>query len=214
MKIAIVGTGQVAAALGKGWAARGHMVTFASRDPGAEKVQQLLAAAGPNAAAARVADAVGRSSIIVLAVPFTAVRERLEMAGDVGGKVIIDCTNPIAPGLRPMFDATTPGGATSGVEQIAAWAPRARVVKAFNTTGAENMTAPHYNGQPSTMFICGDDEMAKGATAQLAEELGFEVVDAGGLSAARHLENLALLWIHLARVAGLGRDIAFRLLRR
>ena len=30
MKIAIVGTGQVAAALGKGWAARGHMVTFAS----------------------------------------------------------------------------------------------------------------------------------------------------------------------------------------
>jgi predicted dinucleotide-binding enzyme len=209
MKIAIVGTGQVAAALGKGWAARGHMVTFASREPGAERVQQLLAAAGPNASAARVADAVRRSSIIVLAVPFTAVRERLEMAGDVGGKVLIDCTNPIAPGLRPMFDA-----GTSGVEQIAVWAPRARLVKAFNTTGAENMAAPRYNGQPSTMFICGDDEVAKGATAQLAEELGFEVVDAGGLSAARHLENLALLWIHLARVNGMGRDIAFRLLRR
>jgi predicted dinucleotide-binding enzyme len=209
MKIAVIGTGQVAAALGKGWAARGHMVTFASREPGAERVQQLLAEAGPNASAARVADAVRRSSIIVLAVPFTAVRERLEMAGDVGGKVVVDCTNPIAPGLRPMFDA-----GTSGVEQIAAWAPRARLVKAFNTTGAENMAAPQYNGQPSTMFICGDDELAKGATAQLAEELGFEVVDAGGLSAARHLENLALLWIHLARVAGLGRDIAFRLLRR
>jgi predicted dinucleotide-binding enzyme len=87
-------------------------------------------------------------------------------------------------------------------------------VKAFNTTGAENMAEPVYGEQRTTMFICGDDEMAKGAAAQLAEELGFEVVDAGGLSAARHLESLALLWIHLARVAGLGRDIAFRLLRR
>jgi len=209
MKIAIIGTGHVAAALGRGWAARGHIVTFASRDPAAERVQLLLDEAGPNAAAARVADAVARSSILVLAVPFTAARERLEMAGDVGGKVLIDCTNPIAPGLRAMFDQST-----SGAEQIAAWAPRAKVVKAFNTTGAENMAAPHYDGQAATMFICGDDEMAKAATAQLAEELEFEVIDAGGLTAARHLENLALLWIHLARVSGLGRDIAFRLMRR
>ena len=214
MKIAIVGTGNVAAALGRGWAARGHVVTFASREPSSERVLALLDEAGPNASAARVADAVSRSSIIVLAVPFTAVRERLEMAGDVGGKVIIDCTNPIAPGLRPMFDATTPGGATSGVEQIAAWAPRARLVKAFNTTGAENMAAPGYAGGAATMLLCGDDELAKAAVWQLAEEVGFEPVDAGPLSAARHLENLALLWIHLARVAGLGRDIAFRLMRR
>ena len=87
-------------------------------------------------------------------------------------------------------------------------------VKAFNTTGAENMADPNYNGLAATMFICGDDELGKGATAQLAEELGFEVIDAGTLAAARHLENLALLWIHLARVTGLGRDVAFRLLRR
>jgi NADPH-dependent F420 reductase len=209
MKIAIVGTGHVAAALGSRWAAKGHMVTFASREPGAERVQSLVESAGSNASAARVADAVSRSSIVVLAVPFTAVRERLDMAGDLGGKVVIDCTNPIAPGLKSMFN-----NGASGAEQIAAWTPRARVVKAFNSTGAENMADPLYNGQPATMFICGDDELAKGATAQLAEELGFEVVDAGGLSAARHLESLALLWIHLARVTGLGRDIAFRLLRR
>jgi predicted dinucleotide-binding enzyme len=209
MKIAIVGTGHVAAALGKGWATKGHTVTFASREPGSDKVQALLDAAGPNASAARVADAAARSSIIVLAVPFSAVEERLKLAGDLSGKVVIDCTNPIAPGLKPLFNA-----ATSGVEQLAPLAPRAKWVKAFNTTGAENMAAPVYGQQPTTMFICGDDEMAKAAAAQLAEELGFEVVDAGGLSAARHLENLALLWIHLARVAGLGRDIAFRLVRR
>ncbi len=209
MKIAIIGTGSVGAALGRGWAAKGHMVTFASREPGSERVQALVEAAGPNASVARVGDAVGRSSIIVLAVPYTAVQERLQMAGDLGGKVVIDCTNPIAPGLRSLYDDST-----SGAEQIAGWIPRARVVKAFNTTGAGNMANPDYNGQRATMFICGDDDMAKGAVAQLAEELGFEVVDAGGLSAARHLERLALLWIHLARVADLGRDVAFHLMRR
>ena len=70
------------------------------------------------------------------------------------------------------------------------------------------------SGGAATMLLCGDEEMAKAAVWQLAEELGFEPVDAGPLSAARHLENLALLWIHLAQVNGLGRGIAFRLLRR
>ncbi len=209
MKIAIIGTGRVAAALGKGWATRGHMITFASRQPGSEKVAALVEAAGPRAAAASVADAVARSSTVVLAVPFSAAQETLARAGNLAGKVLADCTNPIAPGLRPLYDSST-----SGAEQIAAWAPGARVVKAFNTTGAENMAAPAYPGGAATMFLCGDDELAKAAVWQLAEELGFEPVDAGALAAARHLENLALLWIHLAQVNGLGRSIAFRLLRR
>lgn len=209
MKITIIGTGRVAGALGKGWAARGHTITFASREPSSEKVRALLAEAGPNASAARTAEAIARSSIVVLAVPFSAVESALRQAGDLSGKVVVDCTNPIAPGLRPLFNGTT-----SGAEQVAAWVPGAKVVKAFNTTGAENMAAPVYNGQPSMMPMCGDDSLAKAAVWQLAAELGFEPVDAGALSAARHLENLALLWIHLASVSGLGRDIAFRIMRR
>ena len=209
MKIAIIGTGRVAAALGKGWAARGHMVTFASREPRGEKALALLETAGPNASAALVRDAVARSSTIILAIPFSAVADTLMQAGDLSGKVLVDCTNPIAPGLRPLFEPTT-----SGAEQIAGWAPNARVVKAFNSTGAENMANHRYRDLPSTMFVCGDDELAKAAVWQLAEELGFDLADAGPLSAARHLENLALLWIHLAQVNGMGRGIAFRLLRR
>lgn len=209
MNIGIVGTGRVAAALGKGWAARGHTITFASRNPNEPKVRSLLDEVGPFGSAARVDEVAGRSSIVVLAVPFSAVAERLEQAGNLDGKVIIDCTNPIAPGLKPLFDSST-----SGAEQIAAWVPGAKVVKAFNTTGAENMADPVYNSRPTMMPICGDDSLAKAAVWQLAEELGFEPVDAGTLSAARHLENLALLWIHLASVGGMGRDIAFCLLRR
>jgi hypothetical protein len=209
MKIAIIGTGRVAASLGKGWAAKGHIITYASRDPGSEKVKTLLEVAGPNASATRVEDAIKRSSVIVLAVPFSAVEATIKPIRELSGKVLVDCTNPIAPGLRPLFDSST-----SGAEQIAGWASGAKVVKAFNTTGAENMANPVYIGQPTMMPFCGDDALAKAAIYQLAEELGFEPVDAGGLTAARHLENLALFWIHLANVNGFGRDIAFRLLRR
>jgi 8-hydroxy-5-deazaflavin:NADPH oxidoreductase len=209
MNIAIVGTGRVAAALGKGWAKKGHVITFASRNPNEPKVLDLVAEIGANGSAIRIEDAVSRSSILVLAVPFSAAEELLHQAGNLQDKVLVDCTNPIAPGLRSLFDSST-----SGADQIAGWAPGAKVVKAFNTTGAENMANPVYNGQSTMMPICGNDALAKAAVWQLAEDLGFEPVDAGTLSAARHLESLALLWIHLANLGQLGRDIAFRLLRR
>jgi predicted dinucleotide-binding enzyme len=64
------------------------------------------------------------------------------------------------------------------------------------------------------MFICGDDAGAKKTVASLATELDFDVVDCGELRAARYLEPLAMLWIHLVFAAGYGQDIAFKLLRR
>ena len=90
----------------------------------------------------------------------------------------------------------------------------ARVVKAFNTTGAGNMANPKFGTQAATMFICGDDESAKATVGKLAEELGFEAVDAGPLMAARYLEPLAMLWIHLALKMGWGTNFAFKILKR
>ncbi|MDX1522731.1 MAG: F420-dependent NADP oxidoreductase, partial [Anaerolineae bacterium] len=128
---------------------------------------------------------------------------------DLSGKTVIDCTNPIAPGLKLAVGTTT-----SGAEEIAARASGARVVKAFNTTGAENMADPVYDGQATTMFICGDDPEAKATVSRLSDELGFETIDAGELSMARNLEPFALVWINLAMVRGHGRNIAMRLVRR
>jgi len=64
------------------------------------------------------------------------------------------------------------------------------------------------------MIVCGDDEEAKRVVADLATSMGFEAIDAGPLRIARLLEPLAMLWIHLALVRGMGTGIAFRLLRR
>jgi len=94
------------------------------------------------------------------------------------------------------------------------WAPTARVVKIFNTTGVENMASPMYGDQAATVFYCGDDEPACAVAAKLAADLGFDAVSAGPLRNARLLEPLALLWINQARVQGASRGVAFKLLRR
>ena len=76
------------------------------------------------------------------------------------------------------------------------------------------MENPHYGGDRPVTFLCGDAADAKGAVMKLGEDVGFEMIDAGELAIARLLEPVAILWIHLAFRGGLGRDFAFKLLRR
>lgn len=209
MKIAVIGTGNVGRALGTSWASKGHEVIFGSRDPHSEKVSQVLAAAGANASAAGLTEAGAVAEVIVLATPWNTNQQVVEALGDVAGKIIVDATNPIGPGFQ-----LTVGTTTSGAEQMAGWAKEARVVKAFNTTGWENMADPIYHGEPATMFICGDDAEAKTVVSGLAADLGFEVADTGPLATARYLEPLAMVWIHLAIVQKQGRQIAFKIVKR
>lgn len=209
MKIAIIGTGNVGQALGSGWAHKGHTVIFGSREPGSEKVQAIVAAAGSNTSAALLVDAATAAEVVVLAVPYMAVSQTITSLGNLSGKILVDATNPIAPGFQLAVGFTS-----SGAEEVAALAAGARVVKAFNSTGAENMSNPVYDGEPMTMFICGDDAEAKTAVTQLAQDLGFDVANVGGLAKARLLEPLAMVWIGLAIQQGMGRNIAFKLHKR
>jgi hypothetical protein len=137
-------------------------------------------------------------------------KEAVQGLGDLTGKVLIDAVNPLLPDLSGLVLGTT----TSAAEQVASWARGAKVVKAFNTVGSNIMENPVFGQDKPVLFFCGDDAGAKGKVKQLADELGLEGVDAGPLTQARLLEPLALLWISLAFKAGLGREIAFKLLRR
>lgn len=203
MKIGIIGAGVVGSALGKGWAAKGHEVMFSSRDPHSDKMRALVAEAGSNASAGTVAETLAFGEVVVIAIGWNALPDALSGAGDWSGKIVIDATNRFGP---------PPAGSGSSAAEDIARMTGARVVKAFNTIGAENMIDPPFSEKP-TMFIAGDDSEAKATATQLTEQMGFEVVDAGPLSNAALLENLARLWVTLAR-GSLGRNIAFRLLRR
>jgi predicted dinucleotide-binding enzyme len=210
VRIAIIGKGSVGLALGKGWAGSGHEVLFGLRGPDSPEARALVDSIGFSIGLGTVADVSASADVVVLAVPWSAAREVVQAAGNLKGKVLVDCTNPLAPGLAGLEVGLT----TSAAEQIAGWATGARVVKAFNTTGAENMVDPLYGSQRATMFLCGDDAPAKSMVTGLGEDLGFEMVDAGPLSNARLLEPMAMLWIYLAVRQGMGRNIAFKLLSR
>jgi hypothetical protein len=206
MRIAIIGAGTVGRTLGRGWAAAGHDVIYGVRDLAGDTA---LALAAEGAVAALPREAAQASDVVVLATPWPATEAAVTALGDLGGRPLLDATNPIGPGLT-----LTVGHTASGGEQVQAWAPGARVVKVLNTTGAENMADPRYGSERATMFLCGDDAAARSVAARLVEELGFEAVAAGPLANARLLEPLALLWIDLALRQGLGRGIAFRLMQR
>jgi predicted dinucleotide-binding enzyme len=188
MKIAIIGAGRVGTTLGDGWKKKGHQVVYGSRD----------------AAKTPIRDAVAQSDVAVLTTPYAGAAEAVSLAGDFGGKPLLDATNPIGVSL--------PG--SSGAETIAKAARNAKVVKAFNTTGLENMANPQYGEHRVFMPIAADDAPARDIALALAKDLGFDAVAVGALSRARQLEPMAGLWIKLAMQLGHGRGVAFGMLRR
>lgn len=207
MRIAVIGMGNVGSALGRRWAEAGHDVTFCVRNPEDAKKQAKAAAA--HAAIAGVA-AAAHSEAVLLAVPWRAVPEVLSTVGNLSRKILLDCTNPV----NTDFSALTIGQTTSAGEEVARLAPRARVVKMFNTNGAKNMSMPVYDDHKVTMLYAGDDAGANEVAARLAAEIGFEPIELGPLKYARLLEPLALTWIVLARHRGFGRDFALDVVRR
>ena len=118
---------------------------------------------------------------------------------------------------RPSFQSTLAvGHTTSGAEEIARWAPDARVVKAFNHSYAEVLDeGPAFSGGVASVLFCGDDRAAKATVARLISDCGFDPVDAGPLTSARYLEPLALLFVELVRGQKRGpSEIALSILSR
>jgi len=145
----------------------------------------------------------------VLAVPWSALTVAAKELGSLAGKIVIDATNP----LTPDFSLAV-GHDDSAGETVARLALGARVVKAFNTTGANNMADSRHGGGKLMMPVAGDDDAAKATVMSLASDLGFEPIDVGPLAMSRHLEPMAMVWIKLALVQKLGRNFGFAVLRR
>jgi predicted dinucleotide-binding enzyme len=208
MTIAILGAGNVGMALARNLVSHGERVHFGV--PDATKYAAAVAALGASARIGTVAQAIAEADLAILAVPYGAAQQVAESVRDWRNRILVDATNPLAPGLAGLALGTT----TSGAEQVAQSARGARVVKAFNTTGAENMAEPRFAAGAVFMPVAGDDADARARVVALATLLGFDAVDVGPLAAARYLEPFAMTWIHMAIKRGMGRDFAFGLLRR
>jgi len=193
MRIGIVGTGNMGQALGLRWARAGHELLFGSRD-----VKKAKAIAADGSASTQAGDfdaAAAFGEVVLYTVRDYFPSQLLKEPQALSGKIVIDCNNSAILGLdipdpknRPGIHFTTP--VPSHAERLAADAPGARVVKAFNTMASQviELGRDQLAHRHVSVFLCSDDEQAKSVVNELAEELGFIGVDCGGLERAQLVE--------------------------
>ncbi|MFE2943678.1 NADPH-dependent F420 reductase [Streptomyces sp. NPDC059255] len=193
MRIGVLGTGNMADALAAHWVRAGHEVTIGGRD--ADKAKRLAMRVGGSAKPAGLRGAAEFGQVVLVALPFDA---GAAVAGELGAaldcKVLLDCSNPVGPGFRLL----TEGGA-SAAQQLAAAAPGAHVVKAFNLCHEDvwRMRPPVFDGRPLGVPVCGDDDASLARVHELVRDVGCVPVVAGGLERAGLLEATAALFIAL-----------------
>jgi predicted dinucleotide-binding enzyme len=190
--IAVIGTGNVGAALGPEFAAQGHTIVYGSREPMRADVQELVGRTTGNASAKTPQEAVAGADIVVLAVPGTSAVEVTQGLGDLAGKIIIDPTNVVSREGGRMSHGIEGKGSNAALIQAAA--PGAFVVKAFNTLNWQQMVNPETAGGPITIMLAGDNADAKATVAGLVRGMRLEAVDVGGLEYAHVLEEMLVMW--------------------
>ncbi len=194
MKVGVLGSGEVAKVLASGFLKHGHDVMMGTRTPAklAEWTTQ-----NPKGHVGSFADAAKFGESIVLAVKGTAAAEslRLAVAENLAGKTVMDATNPIADappvnGVLKFFTNLD----ESLMEQLQREFEGANFVKTFNSVGLGMMVNPQFKDGKPTMFICGNNEMAKKSVSGILDEFGWETADMGNAEAARAIEPLCMLW--------------------
>jgi predicted dinucleotide-binding enzyme len=211
VNIAFIGYGHVGAPLADHLERLGHTVTLAVNNEESENARKVHAR-NARLRLAPIAQAIKHADVVFLATPFQANEAVLKgVADDLAGKILVDCTNPVGPGLTHGLMSVR-----SGSEMVQAFAPRAHVVKAFSIYGYENFEDnrfPDYRVKPAMLF-CGNDIVSKSVVTRLIEQLGWEPIDVGGLEQALHLEHLTLLWVRYVRLSDVSPNFVWAALRK
>jgi hypothetical protein len=196
--ISIIGSGNMASAIGTRAVKHGHTVELLSRNTA--KAQALVDQIG-NGASVGTFGAAPQGEIVIVAVLYQGAVDVVANYGDaLAGKILIDITNPFNDDASALV--TTAGNSMS--QQIAAAAPAGtHVVKALNTIFGHVLA----KDEPLDAFIAGDSAEAKARVTAFLTSLGIRPLDAGALDMAYALEWAGLLLVGLAR-NGAGFDLA------
>ena len=192
LTIGVIGAGAMGGPLGQAWAAAGHRVVYATRNPA--ELMELVQAAAPRAAAGYTDAAAAFGDVIVLAVPPNAIEQ---IGRDYGhlmqGKVVIDITNPRAD--RDGEEQTARWLEMGTGLAMAEYLPGVRLVKAFNTLSARMLANPAPNGVRIGIPIAGDAAEAREIAAALVRDAGFEPVIVGELARAKEFDRGTPVWV-------------------
>jgi predicted dinucleotide-binding enzyme len=193
--VGILGSGNVGQVLANGFLTLGYKVKIGTRD--ISKLTAWKENAGANASLGSVAETASYGEILVLAVKGKSALEVLKNIGEnsLNGKIIIDTTNPIDDlppqnGVLRFFTDLN----ESLMEKLQKTFPSANFVKAFNSVGSPFMVNPVFAGGKPTMFVCGNNDVAKLKVTEILDKFGWEISDMGKVEAARAIEPLCMLW--------------------
>lgn len=214
-RVGVIGSGPVGQSLAAGFIKHGFEVMIGSRNP--DNLKDWNESIGNKAKLGNFTDVAKFGEILVLAVKGNVAAEALKLAvvESLGGKIIIDTTNPIAEappenGVLKFFTSLD----ESLMERLQKSFPTANFVKAFNIIGNSLMVDPNFNGEKPTMFIAGNSIEAKNDVTEILEKFGFEVEDMGGAEGARAIEPLCMLWCIPGFLKNQWDGHAFRLLKK
>ncbi len=193
-KIGILGSGEVAKALGNGFLKHGYEVMMGTSNP--SKLDEWKAAASGNVSVGSFEQAADFGDMIVLAVKGEAAMDVLQSVKNISGKTIIDTTNPIdstKPPVNGVLSYFTDIN-ESLMERLQKKFSEANFVKCFNIVSSSLMVEPKLEGGQPTMFICGNSTEAKAEVLYILNQFGWETDDMGHAEAARAIESLCILW--------------------
>ncbi len=201
MRIGVLGTGAVGRRIATKLVELGHEVTMGSRSAESEALLEWVEGAGDGGHGGTFADAAAASGMVFNCTSGEASLEALAAAGtgNLAGKVLVDVANPLdfSQGMPPTLSVCNDD---SLGERIQAAFPEARVVKALNTINNQVMTEPGRLPGAHNVFVCGEDAGAKATVGELLQKFGWapeQIVDLGGIAAARGTEMYLPLWLCL-----------------
>jgi predicted dinucleotide-binding enzyme len=178
MEIGTIGAGAFAQAFAKQALKAGHTVKL-SNERGPDSLREIVTQLGPGAMG--VSKEVAAScEMVLLAVPWDNVPNALASLPRWKNQILIDGTNPFHVKAEKFTPADVGNLSTS--QLVAALAPEARVVKAFNHMIVPNLEAgPVVNGARRVAFVSADDNDAKKRVETLLKTFGYSVIDLGDL---------------------------------
>ncbi|MET4095332.1 NAD(P)-binding domain-containing protein [Arthrobacter sp. UYCu712] len=186
--ITIIGSGNMAGAIGTRAVAAGRTVQILDRTP--ENAAKLAAELGGGTTSGGLNE-IPDGDLVVLALWFGPAKEVATHYGDtLSGKTVIEISNPVN---TDTFDSLVVAPGSSAAEEIAALLPGATVVKAFNTTFAGTLAQGTTGGMPVDVFIASDSGDARNEVAAFVSAAGLRPLQVGGLHHSRELEGFQLL---------------------
>jgi NADPH-dependent F420 reductase len=191
------GTGPQGRGLARRFAMAGHHVIIGSRNH--DRAHGVAREVGHDVRGLANRDAAREASLVIAAVPWEGHAELLtSLAGELAGKIVVDCVNPLGFDQHGAYRLPIPEG--SAAEQAASLLPNSRVVAAFHHVSAVLLLDPEVHNLNQDVLVLGDDRYATDLVQALAARIpGVRGIYAGRLRNCGQVEALTANLVSINR---------------